>query len=61
MEEEDRRLRDRLAGDRLRELALLKKEGYTNAEIAEHLGCSLAAVERVLRLIRGIWGEEGPR
>jgi len=61
VKEEYRRLLDRLAGDRLRKLALLKKEGYTSAEIAKQLGCAQATVERVLRLIRGIWGEEGPR
>jgi IS30 family transposase len=61
MEEEYRRLRDRIAGDRLRKLALLKKEGYSNAEIAKQLGCAPATVERVLRLIRGIWGKEEPR
>lgn len=36
----------------LQELALGKMEGYTNAEMADRLGCSLRTIERRLRLIR---------
>src|SRR5262245_22647587 len=50
--EECRRLLDRLGDDELRAVALLKMEGYTNAEVADKLGRSLATVERKLKLIR---------
>jgi len=32
-------------------------EGYTSAEIAAKLNCTLRTVERKLRLIRQIWEE----
>jgi RNA polymerase sigma factor (sigma-70 family) len=35
-----------------RKIVVWKLEGYTNAEIAEQLDCSVSAVERKLRLIR---------
>jgi DNA-directed RNA polymerase specialized sigma24 family protein len=61
MADQCRRLLDTLDEDELRTLALRKLEGYTNAEIGDVLGCSLASVERKLRRIRGIWEEEaGP-
>jgi DNA-directed RNA polymerase specialized sigma24 family protein len=41
----------------LRELALLKLEGYSNEEIAERLACAVRTVERRLRGIRAIWSE----
>jgi len=44
-------------GDGLRLLAVRKMEGYTNEEIAGLLNCSLATVERRLRLIRKEWEE----
>ena len=53
-----RRLMGSLDEDGLRTVAQRKLEGYTNAEIARQLGCSLASVERKLRRIRGIWEEE---
>jgi DNA-directed RNA polymerase specialized sigma24 family protein len=37
------------------QIALLRLEGYTNAEIAARLGCALRTVERRLELIRRIW------
>jgi DNA-directed RNA polymerase specialized sigma24 family protein len=52
--EECRRLLGAL-GEGLRFLALRKMEGYTNEEIAGLLNCSLATVERRLRLIRKEW------
>jgi DNA-directed RNA polymerase specialized sigma24 family protein len=59
--EECGRLLDRLGDDGLRELALGKMEGYTNAEIAARLGCAEVTVERRLRLIRKSWEKEvGP-
>ena len=42
------RLRDPL----LRQLAVWKLEGYTNAEIAVRLGCSEPTVRRRLAIIR---------
>jgi DNA-directed RNA polymerase specialized sigma24 family protein len=39
----------------LRQIALWKLEGYTNAEIAARLDCTLRTVERKLERIRGYW------
>jgi RNA polymerase sigma factor (sigma-70 family) len=39
----------------LRQIALWKLEGYTNAEIAAQLDCTLRTVERKLERIRGYW------
>lgn len=58
--EEFQLLMDRLADDRLRELALLKLEGYSNEEIAEKLACSLRTVTRRLTVIRRIWETSEP-
>ena len=44
-----------LADPKLRELALLKLEGYTNLEIASKFDCSLRSIERKLELIRDKW------
>jgi RNA polymerase sigma factor (sigma-70 family) len=44
-----------LPNEDVRSVAVLKLEGYTNAEIADHLDCSLATVERRLSLIRSAW------
>jgi DNA-directed RNA polymerase specialized sigma24 family protein len=52
--EELQRLLDSLGSDDLRSVAVWKLEGYTNAEIAERLGCAAVSVERRLRLIRKI-------
>jgi DNA-directed RNA polymerase specialized sigma24 family protein len=56
--EECQRLLDQLSDDELRQIAVWKMEGYTNPEIAERLDCSLAKVERRLRLIRSLCGRE---
>jgi DNA-directed RNA polymerase specialized sigma24 family protein len=48
----------RLGDDSLREIAVLKLEGFSNEEIADRLQCGLRTVERKLRGIRAIWGEE---
>ena len=53
--EQLRRLLGRLDDPSLRSLALWKMEGFTNEEAAEKLSCSLATVERKLRLIRRAW------
>jgi DNA-directed RNA polymerase specialized sigma24 family protein len=42
----------------LRSVALRKMEGFTNAEIAEILGCVEGTVERKLRVIRSIWKKD---
>src|SRR5262249_1040246 len=49
----------KLGDDRLRQIALWKMEGDTNAEIAARLGCADATVERRLALIRRTWRAEG--
>ncbi|MFO0844626.1 MAG: ECF-type sigma factor [Gemmataceae bacterium] len=56
--EQFRRLLDRLGGDELRQVALLKMEGHTVEQIALGLGLSHRAVERRLQAIRQAWGEE---
>ena len=45
-------------GPPLREVAMRKMEGYTNAELAEQFDCSERTVERGLQLIRRKWKEE---
>jgi DNA-directed RNA polymerase specialized sigma24 family protein len=47
-----------LGEDRLREIALLKVEGYTEVEIAKKLNCGLRTVQRKLERIRYIWAKE---
>jgi RNA polymerase sigma factor (sigma-70 family) len=44
--------------DDLREIALLKLEGYINKEIAEKLDCSAPTIERRLNLIRKILADK---
>lgn len=46
---------DRLGDGRLREIAVLKLEGYSNKEIALRMGCALRTVERKLDRIRVEW------
>jgi DNA-directed RNA polymerase specialized sigma24 family protein len=53
--EECQSLLGRLDEEELRAIAMWKMEGFTNEEIAAHLGCALATVERRLRLIRRRW------
>ena len=55
--EEVQRLLGMLRTEEVRTIALLKLEGYTNAEIAERLGCAVATVERRLNLSRSTWRE----
>jgi len=42
----------------LRSIAVWKMEGYTVEEIAARLGCVPRTIERKLRTIRELWGEE---
>ena len=41
----------------LREVAVLRLEGHSNAEIAERLNRSIGTIERKLGLIRDVWGK----
>ncbi len=41
-----------LADESLRQIAIGKMEGYTNAELAERAGCTERTIERRLKLIR---------
>ncbi len=55
--EETTKLLESLPEGDLREVALLKMEGYTNAEIAARLDRSLATIARKLHTIRALWSE----
>ena len=55
--EEAEALLDRLEDASLRQVALLRLEGYSNKEIAGLAGCALRTVERRLALIRKIWSD----
>jgi DNA-directed RNA polymerase specialized sigma24 family protein len=52
------RLLELLGSANLRNVAVWKMEGYTNAEIGAKLGRSVATVERKLAAIRTIWRRE---
>jgi DNA-directed RNA polymerase specialized sigma24 family protein len=56
--EECQRLLGRLGDSGLRQIALWKMEGHTNAGISAKLGCAPATVERRLALIRRLWEKE---
>jgi hypothetical protein len=48
-----------LSNDSLRQVALLRMEGYTNEEVTDRLRHSLRSIARTVNLIRRIWvGEE---
>jgi DNA-directed RNA polymerase specialized sigma24 family protein len=53
--DECRVLLGRLRDDSLRQVALLRMEGYTNEEVADRLGRSLRSIARKVKLIRRIW------
>ena len=42
----------------LQQIACDRMAGFTNAEIAQRLGCSVRSVERQLNLIRKIWTQD---
>ena len=46
--------------DEYRQIALMRLAGHSNAEIATHLECSIATVERRLKSIRAAWSEYNP-
>ncbi|MFO0878475.1 MAG: ECF-type sigma factor [Gemmataceae bacterium] len=52
-------LLDQLQLPDLKQIALLKLEGHTNAEVAQLLGRGTATIERKLRTIRALW-EQAP-
>src|SRR5262249_47961109 len=57
--DEARRRLDALGQESLRQVALLKMEGYTVDQIAVQLGCARRTVINRLRLIRMRW-QDGP-
>ena len=59
--DECRRLLAALPDEQLRQLAVWKMEGFTNAEIAEKWGRAVPTVERKLALIRKAWAPWNPR
>jgi DNA-directed RNA polymerase specialized sigma24 family protein len=59
--DECQNLFDRLPDESLRVVAGMKLEGYTNGEIARHLGCGHRTVERKLQVIRQLWLEDDPQ
>lgn len=61
MEEEFRLLLDRLPDEEFRQIAVLKMEGNTNADIASLISRSEPTVERRLNRIRKLWEQEGVR
>jgi DNA-directed RNA polymerase specialized sigma24 family protein len=57
--DECRSLLGKLRDDSLRQVALLRMEGYNNEEVADRLGCSLRTIARKIELIRRSWtGDE---
>ena len=52
-----RSLLESLEHEDLKQIALLKMEGYTNSEISQQLSRSITTVERKLRTIRSIWSQ----
>jgi RNA polymerase sigma factor (sigma-70 family) len=58
LDEEFQRLLALLRDDRLREIVILRLEGYTVSEIASKLDIGLRAVERKLQLIRAKFAQE---
>ena len=58
--DECRRLLDSLGDESLRDVALWKMRGDSNAEIARRLGVIEKTVERKLRRIRQAWADEDP-
>jgi DNA-directed RNA polymerase specialized sigma24 family protein len=57
--DEFRQRLDALRDDSLRQIALMRMEGYTNDQIAERLDCGLRSITRKLELIRRCWlGED---
>ena len=60
MAEECQNLFTLLQDEKLQSVAYYRLDGYSNAEIAEKLGCAVATVERRLNQIRGCWSDCDP-
>jgi DNA-directed RNA polymerase specialized sigma24 family protein len=58
LNEQHRYLLSLLQGKNLPQVANMRIEGYTVAEIAEKLGISHRAIERKLQIIRSKWADE---
>lgn len=58
--EEYRLLLDRLDDDVLRNVAVLRMEGFTTDQVADKLGCARPTVARQLALIRRILADDAP-
>jgi DNA-directed RNA polymerase specialized sigma24 family protein len=56
--EQYQRLLESLGEERLRQIAVLKMENYTNEEVAARVNCCVRTVERKLHRIRAIWSKE---
>ena len=59
MADECRHLLAALGDETLRQVALLRMEGYSDEEIASQLDCGVRTVGRKLKLIRDIWMRKG--
>jgi DNA-directed RNA polymerase specialized sigma24 family protein len=59
MADECRHLLAALGDETLRQVALLRMEGYSDEEIASRLDCGVRTVGRKLKLIRDIWMRKG--
>jgi RNA polymerase sigma factor (sigma-70 family) len=59
IQEQFQKLLDELPDPPLRQIALWRMEGLSNAEIAAKMGCVVRTVERKLERIRFIWQEVG--
>ena len=46
-----------LKDDKLQQTAVMRMEGYTNKEISEQLGCSVARTKQRVARIKEIWGK----
>ncbi len=55
--EECDHLLDKLGDDVLKQIAILKMQGYLVVEIADRLGCTKRSVQRRLEIIRKTWRE----
>jgi DNA-directed RNA polymerase specialized sigma24 family protein len=56
--EEYQRLLEALGEEKLRQIAILKMEGYTDQEVAARVNCGVRTVERKLQRIRALWSKE---
>ncbi|MBS0205940.1 MAG: sigma-70 family RNA polymerase sigma factor [Planctomycetes bacterium] len=50
----------KLGDETLRQVALMRLDGYSNDEIAQQLGCVERTIERKLNVIRRVWRETDP-